>query len=49
MLTKFATTLLLEFMVMVVGFAVPARLPLQLSNRNPAPGVAVSVTTVPFG
>ena len=46
---KLATTFLFAFIVMVVGLAVPARLPLQLLKRKPEAAFAVSVTTVPAG
>ena len=42
-----AVTVLFAFIVMVVGFALPVRSPLQPENWKPAAGVAVSVTTVP--
>ena len=44
---KVAVTVLLEFMVIVVGLVDPLKSPLQLENNHPESGVAVSVTTVP--
>ena len=38
---KFATTLLLAFIVIVVGFADPLRSPLQFENTKPAAGDAL--------
>jgi hypothetical protein len=44
---KVAVTDLFAFMVIVVGFVLPVRSPLQPVNDQPATGVAVRVTIVP--
>jgi hypothetical protein len=44
---KLAITLLLLFMVMVIGLRDPPASPLQVLNAHPEFGFAVSVTTSP--
>ena len=45
---KFAVIVLFPFIVMVVGFVVPVRSPLQWLNVHPVSGIAVNVTVVPY-
>jgi hypothetical protein len=47
LIEKFAVTLFAPFIVIVAGFAVPVKPPLQLEKLYPVAGDAVNDTTVP--